>query len=115
MPNHSVLSDLQPVSLVKETTAPHRGQHHLVPLFIVQIDTGFHAVKPLRYFVHNAFDQLVEIKDGRDRLRRLLDALQLFRKIARHRLNWPEREFVAGETGYRRHGNLSLREGESHG
>ncbi len=64
----------------------HAGHHHVAVLFVVQVDAGFQATEGVHDFVHDAVDELVEIKNRGDFLRGLLHALQIFDQIGRQNL-----------------------------
>jgi hypothetical protein len=50
----------------------HAGKHHLTAFFVMQIDAGFHAAKGPGHVIHNIVDELIEIENRRDLLRRFL-------------------------------------------
>jgi hypothetical protein len=78
VPNHSFLADLQTMSFTVQVAAVHTCKHHFSACFIVQVDAGFEAAKRRPgNFLHDAVDELVEIEDGGDFLRSLLQALQV--------------------------------------
>jgi hypothetical protein len=44
----------------------------------MQIDAGFHAAKGSGHVIHNIVDELIEIENRRDLLRRFLQLLEIF-------------------------------------
>jgi hypothetical protein len=61
--------------------------HHLCAAFVVQINARFHAPKRARNLVHNLFNKLIEVEDGADFLRCLLQPLQIFYLVAKQGAN----------------------------
>ena len=60
------------------------GHLQLAALFVVQIDGGFHAAEGRSHVVHNFGDQLIEVEDGRNLLRPLLQFEQMLDLIELH-------------------------------
>ena len=74
------------------------GHLQLAALFVVQINGGFHAAEGRSHVVHNSGDQLIEIEDGRNFLRPLLQFKQMLDLIELHRGNtgWAPEQAVCG-------------------
>src|SRR5690349_3349885 len=101
--DHALATDLQPVSFFVQGASTYSGKHHVAGLLIVQIDRGFQAAKGMRYFVNDAVDQLIEIKNRSDLLRSFLYSLQVFDKIGRQTTDGRNR--ARDGAGNRSHGS----------
>ena len=82
--HHAFLAHLQPRSLAVQGAAMDAGHLQLAALFVVQIDGCFHAAECRGHVVHNFGDQLIEIEDGRNLLRPLLQFEQMLNLIELH-------------------------------
>ena len=75
----------------------HARHLQLAALFVVQVDVGFDAAKCRGHVVHNFVDQFIEIENGRNLLRPLLQFEQMFNLIDLHGTDErlaPEQYFV---------------------
>src|ERR1700733_245045 len=50
----------------------------------MQVDAGFDAAKGTSHVIHDVIDELIEIEDRRDLLRRFLKALQFVHLLVEH-------------------------------
>jgi hypothetical protein len=64
-----------------QRASSHFVEHHLGALLIVQINAGLKAAKGLRYLIHYAVEELIEIENRCNSLRGFLHPLQIFYKV----------------------------------
>ena len=76
MPGHPLFNFLAAAFAMHRAAANSR-EHQLLIRFVMQINCGFETAKRLRNFIHDLVDQFVEIKDGADLLRCLLQLNQV--------------------------------------
>ena len=58
--------------------AMNAGRFQFAMLFVVQIEIGLHATECARHVVHDLVDQFVEVEDGSDLPRPLLQLEEMF-------------------------------------
>ena len=75
--DHAFLANLQTMTFVVDAASVHAGHHHLAAFLVVQVDAGFHAAKGTGHVIHDVVDELIEVEDRSDLLRRLLQLLQV--------------------------------------
>src|SRR5580704_10322166 len=74
--DHAFLANLQTMALVVDAASVYTGEYHLPALFIVQVDAGLYTAEGTRHVIHDVVDEGIEVEDGSDLLRRLLQLLQ---------------------------------------
>src|SRR5580698_8578594 len=73
------------MAFVVDRAAMHAGEHHFPAFFVVQVDAGFQTAEGTGYIIHDVVDELIEVEDRSDLLRRLLQLLQLLHLIDEQR------------------------------
>ena len=62
-----------------QSAAVDSGQHHLLALFVMQINAGFDASEGVGHIIHNLVDELVEIENRSNFLSRFLQRSAVLR------------------------------------